>query len=152
MKTIFCNSRLTLAAALVAAALAVPSASRAEQDAVPNAGCTVASLTGVYGASLSGTQYSNNMTLYVAVVGKLVADGKGNITSMSGTASLAGIVLSATGSGTYTMNSDCTGTATITTNVIPTVHISFTLVSKATRALVIGTDKGYVVTGEIDKQ
>lgn len=140
-----------IAAAAVMAAFGVPRAYAAEN--MPAAtGCTLATLTGGYGASLTGVQVTGTGNVNVAVVGRLVADGAGNITSMNGTVSLAGIIVPASGSGTYTLGPVCTGTATLNTSVIPTVHITFTMVSQRTRALAIGTDAGYVVTGEIDKQ
>ena len=145
------GSRLALTAVLIAAGLAFPTPGHA-QDASPNVGCTLANLHGGYGAVLSGIQITNSGNVNLAVSGRLSLDGAGNITSVNGTASLNGIIVAATGSGTYTISPSCMGTATITTSVIPTVHISFTLVNKATRALAIGTDMNYIVTGEIDKQ
>ncbi|MFN7992354.1 MAG: hypothetical protein U0Q18_02050 [Bryobacteraceae bacterium] len=145
-------SQAFLTTALAAICLFVPSHMHAEQSAVPNASCTAATLAGGYGAVLSGVQINGTSTLNVAVAGRLVADGQGHITSMTGTVSLAGIVVSASGSGTYTIGPACTGSATLNTNVIPTVHMTFTLVSGNTKALAIGTDSTYVVTGEIDKQ
>jgi len=145
-------SQAVLTAALAAICLFAPFGLRAEENAVPNASCTLASLAGGYGAVLSGVQVNGTSTVNLAVAGRLVADGKGNITSMTGTVSLGGVVVAASGNGTYTVGPACTGSATLNTNVLSIVHMTFTLVSGNTKALAIGTDTNYVVTGEIDKQ
>lgn len=147
-----CCTRPAMTALIAVAGIVLPSISRADQQTSPAVTCSAASVAGAYGASLSGVQVTSGGNTPIAVVGRLTADGHGNITSLSGTASLGGIVLTATGSGTYTVGANCTGTASINTNIIPTVHISFTLITSGTRALAIGTDSTYVITGELDKQ
>jgi hypothetical protein len=146
------QARIAMTAVLIVAGFGIAPAVRAAQDTAPATTCSTASLAGAFGASLSGVEVTSTGNLNLAVVGRLVADGKGNIPSMAGTVSLGGVIVAATGSGTYTVSANCTGTATLNTSVIPTVHISFTLVSTASRALAIGTDATYVVTGELDKQ
>ena len=88
----------------------------------------------------------------VSVNGLLVSNGAGAIDSVTGTASLGGLVITGvTGNGTYTMNANRTGSAVIVTS-IQTFHINFTMISRNTSAFIIGADTGYVTTGQLSQQ
>jgi hypothetical protein len=149
MKTSSIHIRLLIAVAILAiAGLLLPAAMAAE----PATSCTAATLTGPYGATLSGVEVNGSTVTYVAVNGRLVSNGAGVITGVTGTASLGGLVITGvTGNGTYTMNANCTGSATIVTS-IQTFHINFTMISKNASALIIGADTGYSTTGELTHQ
>jgi hypothetical protein len=84
-------------------------------------GCSVATLTGNYAFSqpgfISNSQKGN--PLPIAVVGVSTFDGAGNVsityTDMSpGKPGGYGTPIQGTGSGTYTVNSDCTGSVSFT--------------------------------------
>jgi len=70
--------------------------------------CSLARAAGTYGVSDSGTIVGVGLRAAVAL---LTLDGEGNIQGTV-TASLNGGVSSTTLSGTYSVNSDCTGTTT----------------------------------------
>jgi hypothetical protein len=70
--------------------------------------CSLARAAGTYGVSDSGTVIGIGPRAAVAL---LTLDGAGNITG-SVTASLNGSVSTGTLSGTYTVNSECTGSTT----------------------------------------
>jgi hypothetical protein len=79
-----------------------------------NERCAAATLRGSYGFSFSGfvqNDQGNNIPFIGA--GRTIADGKGNASSTI-TASTNGTVSTFPWTGTYTVNPDCTGSATAT--------------------------------------
>ncbi|AWB50547.1 hypothetical protein HYN69_18230 (plasmid) [Gemmobacter aquarius] len=68
--------------------------------------CTMASIKGHYNYWAQGTDAAGKAS---AEVGKEIYDGAGNFTSVI---AVAGTAALASDSGTYTVNADCTGTAT----------------------------------------
>jgi hypothetical protein len=73
--------------------------------------CTMTGRAGEYGFAWTGTIILPTGAVPFAVVGKSTFDAAGNFSSTS-TASVGGKVSHTTGKGTYTLNSDCTGTLT----------------------------------------
>jgi len=71
--------------------------------------CSLAGAAGRYGYTTSGTIPTLGA---VAGVGQVALDTVGNLTGAQ-TVSFNGLVVPETLSGTYTVNADCTGTATI---------------------------------------
>ena len=75
-----------------------------------SASCTNATLVGNYGFTVTGVDSSGELS---ASVGQLTADGKGNLTGIF-TNSTAGVISSDVAlTGTYSVKTNCTGTATI---------------------------------------
>jgi len=115
-------------------------------------GCSAATLNGRYGLTFSG--YSTNgavpapINAFIPVAGGgLVAfDGKGNL-SASETVNLGGKILSVNLPGTYTVNSDCTGSLT-TANA----HLNLVIVRNGREILAVNTDQGHVVVDNFIKQ
>jgi hypothetical protein len=75
-------------------------------------GCSAASVVGQWGYTITGTLILSTGPVPFAVVGKLTADAEGNISAMQ-TAVVGGKVSEETLKGTGTVNSDCTGTETV---------------------------------------
>jgi hypothetical protein len=73
--------------------------------------CTMVGRAGEYGFAWTGTIVLPTGAVPFAVVGKSTFDAVGNFSSTS-TASVGGQISHTTGKGTYTLNSDCTGTLT----------------------------------------
>lgn len=71
--------------------------------------CTIATLQGSYGYFLSGPLIGRGP---VAAVGIMTLDGTGNLTARD-TVSNSGVIGHRTGSGTYIMNSNCTGSVNL---------------------------------------
>ncbi len=71
--------------------------------------CKVSGVAGTYGYTTSGTIPTIGG---VAAVGHISLDASGNLTGAQ-TASSNGAIVPETLSGTYTVNADCTGTATV---------------------------------------
>ncbi len=70
--------------------------------------CTEATLEGSYGHIITGTRFDLDRALAVNV-GIVVFDGRGNYT-LSITTTVNGEVQRSTGSGSYTLNENCSGT------------------------------------------
>lgn len=75
-----------------------------------SATCSNLTLIGNYGFTITGVNHSGSLT---AAVGQLTADGKGHITGIN-TQSVAGVISSVTLTGTYSVKTNCTGKAVIT--------------------------------------
>src|SRR5579862_7917459 len=72
--------------------------------------CTNASFSGAYGYTISGMLLETSF-LRFASAGSITADGNGNLTVYGFTSEGGEIVPAAVFSGTYSLNSDCTGSA-----------------------------------------
>ncbi len=111
------------------------------------AGCTNKSLAGAYGFTIQGTKLGG-MGFVGQQVGVALAqfDGNGNFTQID-TVTIAGNVVSdfthTPATGTYTVNSDCTGTFTIDfTDGRPPVVANFILVDNGNEIDTVVTSAG----------
>jgi hypothetical protein len=122
----------------------------AQEDA--RKGCSVETLEGGYGLTFSGFSTNGavpapiNAFVPVAGVGLMTFDGNGNL-SASETVSLGGQILSVNLPGTYTVNSDCTGSLT-TANA----HLNLVIVRNGREILAINTQQGRVAVDNFVKQ
>ena len=77
---------------------------------VVNPTCSLVRAAGTYGFSTSGTVIGVGPRVSE---GTITLDAAGNVTNGKATSSLNGAITQEEFSGTYTVNSDCTGTATL---------------------------------------
>ena len=128
--------------AVAALALIIAPAARAYDK-----GCSVASLKGTF--AYTGTGYNvsaNGAATPFAEVGTQTFDGAG-ATTTTFTASANGNLFQISFSGTYTVNSDCTGTMTLLTPAPnPTVTLFFAIADNLNEFQAIETLPGVVVT------
>jgi hypothetical protein len=112
-------------------------------------GCSNASLTGAYGFTLSG----NNISASVAysVMGRFESSGAGTFTG-DATESVNGLVVRNSFTGTYAVNSNCTGSAVLTFGGGENSGLDFTIVADGNEVLLIDTDSGTNETGKAIKQ
>jgi len=114
--------------------------------------CSNASLKGSFGFTISG---NNNFFGPFAFSGRFAADGKGNITSGSGTESIAGDVVSGVPFiGTYTISPDCTGHAIITfvrSDNQQQAGLDFTMVNDGKGIMFMSSDEQTTETGTAQK-
>jgi hypothetical protein len=127
-------SGIVTAACLLLSAAALP-------GQTPAAGtCSNASLKGSYGVALSGTRPAPTILPNVnflpgameQVIGVviMIPDGNGNFTQTDNVkGSLSGITPNRPGTGTYTVNADCTGTYTVLNAGSPPIVNQFVLVN-----------------------
>lgn len=150
------KNRFALSAACLIAAAAFSS------PQVANAQCTTASLSGVYGFNRVGVltnsplkQYSFDGGISIfAAVGQFTADGAGHFTSLTENISVNGVVYQndqvfAPSALAYTINSDCTGTLTIRSSILPTsVDYDFVFENKNTVLRFVGSDQSTEALGK----
>ena len=113
-----------------------------------NATCTDAGVKGTYGFNATGSIVSVGP---VAFIGEFKLDGAGKIAgsesgSINGTI-FKGIPLA----GTYMVNSDCNGTATVTPKGQAAVNFNLVVIDAGTKTLAIETDSNTIVSGALQK-
>ena len=111
--------------------------------------CSNADLKGDYGFSFHGTNLG--LKVDMLMVGKFNADGQGNFKGTE-SQSVSGKVAKGPFTGTYVVNSDCTGSAEISF-VPPNVEkIDFVLVADGDEVLMIDVGGNTLESGEAKRQ
>jgi hypothetical protein len=121
-------------------------------------GCAVASLSGNYAASQSGFEsktHQNGSLLPFATLGLATFDGAGNFsityTDMSpGQPSY--IAVQGNGSGTYTVNSDCSGSISVTAGDAAGLTLNLQVIGGGTEVFGISTTPFIVANSDFKKQ
>jgi hypothetical protein len=115
-------------------------------------GCSLDTLEGGYGVTFNGLftrgavpAAINNFTP-VAGVGLVTFDGDGNLSDL-GSTSVGGQIVPVNVTGTYTVNSDCTGTFTT-----PNAHLNLVIVRNGREIRALNTGLGNVVFDNFVKQ
>lgn len=90
----------------------------ASMPALAQAACSTKTIKGKYGYTMQGLLVTqDNKTHHLATAGVIKFDGKGNFTEFETTSSAEdGVMAHKDHVGTYTMNPNCTGIATSSTN------------------------------------
>jgi len=115
-------------------------------------GCSAATLYGRFGLTFSGYSTIGAVpaliasSIPVAGGGLVTFDGNGNL-SASETVNLGGKILPVNLPGTYTVNTDCTGSLT-TANA----HLNLVIVRNGREILAVNTDPGHVVLDNFIKE
>ena len=107
--------------------------------------CTADTLNGPYGFVITGTILGGPLAGPLAIVGVTTFDGVRNI-SADQTANANGNVLVEHETGTYTVNSNCTGSSTVGGHTA-----NFVILSGGKEQQLVGTDRGAVITGSFKK-
>ena len=121
---------------------------------VPNAqaACSNNALKGPFGVIWTGTRIDGGEPGLRAGVGLLILDGNGGL-SGSATKSKNGLIIPIPIiTGTYTVNSDCTGFATMTDSDGEVRNFNFVIIEAHESVLGIQTDDGRVITFSLTKQ
>lgn len=119
------------------------------QWAQGNAVCTNLGVKGQYGFQATGNFLAGQPIGPVAYVGAFTLDGIGGI-SGSESGSLDGQIFSAAAlSGSYTINSDCTGAITTTLPHQSSNHYNLVVVNGGQTLMVMQTDANTLVTGTL---
>ena len=132
---------------------AIGSATHAHITSQQTAACSNASFSGTYGVLQSGWMLAGPdgsslpSPLPIALVGTQTNDGAGTVTGATVTINAGGTIIPVSGTGTYAVNADCTGTVSLSFANSPTVHDSFTLIDGGKEVKSIGTDPNVVWSG-----
>jgi len=129
--------------ALMFVAFAVSSVANAQAQP-----CSNGTFNGNFGFTNTGTIVGVGD---FAAVGRLSADGQGNLGG-SITRSVNGVIARLTFTGTYAVNVDCTGSATLTFSSGQAVHRDFVIVDDGREVRGVSTDSGTVVIVNLRKQ
>ena len=144
-----------LALILLAALVIVAATSKHGVRAVyAQSGCSVATLSGSYAVSQSGftPKKLNGNQLPVADVGVFTFDGAGN-TSLTYTDVFNGVISTGlTGTGTYTVSSDCTGSITLTTGNAAGAAANIVIIGGGAEWFGINTGPSITATLDAKKQ
>jgi hypothetical protein len=110
--------------------------------------CSLGTLKGLYMFAQSGYQSVNGSLVPLGVTGKAVFHGNGGFDSLATLSIGATIVPDDAAPGTYTVNSDCTGTVTVhMTPPTPDVHLDIFVAPDGDKLFHIETDPGTVLSG-----
>jgi hypothetical protein len=129
-------------------ARAVGQSAPASLEPDQRATCSTASLHGTFGFTATGTVDGIGP---VARVGWETFDGKGNA-SGTATTSANGSVFRSTFTATYTVNPNCTGTATEDDSSLGPVNDDLVIVDAGREIRAISADQGGTITGVWKKQ
>jgi hypothetical protein len=113
--------------------------------------CSNSTIRGTYAFTIHGTLFlPNGPALVVDGIDKVTYDGKGNFTQVDAVATNG--ILDAQGwrpgTGTYSVNPDCTGTQTIMVSGLPDLHLQFIVAQSGNTIHQIVTDPGFATTAE----
>jgi len=145
--------RSTVAKTFAIAAVAALALGLAPTAKADNKGCSSTTLKGTFVDSASG--FSTSPPAIAGPLGGVLTetfDGKGAMTG-AGVLSLNGNIVPVTSKGTYSVNSDCTGTYTAETSPLGmTAHYFFVILDNGNEFKWICTDPGVVLSGVARKQ
>ena len=149
-----------LALAVAAALVILPTMSKHGVTALPvvhaQSGCSVATLTGNYGFNNPGfttptKSVSGNEDPF-AVVGVFAFDGAGNLSSTDTVAFKGVISPGLTSSGTYTVNSDCTGSISFTAGAHSGITFNTVIIGGGPEVFGIETTPSFTGSFDAKKQ
>lgn len=109
--------------------------------------CTNAGIKNTFG--FRGGGYTSSLEPY-AYAGQVKVDGLGGITG-SESASFGGTIESFSLTGTYSVNSNCTGSATFTGSTGTVAHTNFVIVNGGQSIMQIQTDANTILTNFVQK-
>ncbi len=111
--------------------------------------CSNANVTGKYGFSGTGLDKKGSP---IALIGYIKADGKGKFTGTETGSDDGSVITNAPVTGTYTVNSDCTGSGTIKPKGGKVSHYNLVVVSGGKSLQTLNTDAPNVQAGTVQAQ
>ena len=116
-------------------------------------GCTNMTIKGAWVQSLQGLIFlPNGTSLVLTGVTKTTYDGFGNLTVLDSSGMNGNVAPGwRTGSGSYSVNPDCTGTETISFPGQPDIHAQFVVAQSGKKLHYVNVDAGISLAGEIER-
>jgi|SRR5215469_1246240 len=152
-------SALLTLAVFAALAIVTTTSEHSVRAVYAQSGCSVATLSGNYAFTQPGFTTKNTMGLNplpLAVVGVSAFDGAGNVSvtfTDQGPGKPSYIpVHNVTGSGTYSVNSDCTGSITGTSGGAAGITFDIVIIGGGTEVFGINTTPFVIATADFKKQ
>ena len=115
--------------------------------------CTNMTIKGSWVQSLQGLIFlPNGTSLVLTGVTKTTYDGFGNLTVLDASGVNGNVPPGwRTGSGSYTVNPDCTGTETISFPGQPDIHAQFVVAQSGNKLHYVNVDAGISLSGEVER-
>ena len=116
-------------------------------------GCTDMTIKGAWVQSLQGLIFlPNGSSLVLTGVTKTTYDGVGNLTALDASGVNGNVPTGwRTGSGSYTVNPDCTGTETISFPGQSDIHAQFVVAQSGNKLHYVNVDAGISLSGEVER-
>ena len=114
--------------------------------------CTDSTIKGSYAFTIHGQILMPGGPLLVDGIAKTTFDGNGELSQVSAVAINGNIPLIwSPSSGTYTVNSDCTGTMTLISTGQPTLHLAILVSQSGNHIHTVITDRGWAATSDAER-
>lgn len=113
--------------------------------------CDNSTIRGSYAFTIHGTLFlPNGLTLIADGIDRVTFDGNGNFTQLDAVATNGQLVAPGwrPGSGTYSVNADCTGTQTVVIQGAPDLHLQFIIAQSGNTIHQVVSDPGVATTAE----
>lgn len=112
--------------------------------------CGNSTIRGSYAFTIHGTLFlPGGSTLLIDGIVKTTFDGKGNLTQVDAVADNGNLAPGwRPGTGTYSVNPDCTGTQTIVVDGLPDLHLQFIIAQSGNTIHQVVIDPGFATTAE----
>jgi len=112
--------------------------------------CSNSTIRGRYAFTIHGQVFlPNGTTLLIDGLAKTTFDGNGNLTQLDAIAVNGNVAPGwASNTGTYSVNSDCTGTFTVTNGNQPPVHLQMIVAQSGNTIHDMVIDPGFATTAE----
>jgi hypothetical protein len=139
--------KLRIGLILVVVALAASSAVQARARE-----CTSSTIKGTYAFTVHGQILTPNGPVLIDGITKTTFDGDGELTQLSAVAINGNIPLVwSPSTGTYTVNSDCTGTMTLISTVQPPLHFAILISQSGNHIHTVVTEPGFAATSDAER-
>ena len=115
--------------------------------------CSNGTIRGSYAFTIHGQVFlPNGSTLLIDGLAKTTFDGNGNLTQLDAIAVNGNVAPGwASNTGTYSVNSDCTGTFTVTNGNQPPVHLQMIVAQSGNTIHDMVIDPGIATTAEAER-
>ena len=115
--------------------------------------CSNMTLKGTWANSIHGQLFlPDGSTLLIDGIVKTTYDGEGNFTQVDAVADNGNITPGwRPGSGTYTVNPDCTGTSTVVVPGMPDLHLQFIVSPSGNTSHFVVVDPGFASAGDSER-